>query len=357
MAAVDFTDKTIEAFNTESIKKGNEEKIKNGLPPEPTPAELEAARMGDVRNADTAVGADGHVDSEHAPADPTARPTEGEGRAAGAPGVVPAAAPSRPNADAVRASIVSPMLSADELKEKAKNFAAPDVENGLWATLDKKMEEALRGGSPEEVAQNMTFAALTFLFDLIGNWADHHRREAKRVKKETEAKTSAYDHNMGVEPIHKNLAVWAVIAEHPAIRELLGSGTLDKEARKKVLKVIKHDPNAQKAIYDIVNAMTMRKHEGEELNKIIKNTLNMELGGATLDDVKGVALDQDVIVRAASRAGIRLQAEDAHRDAAGHEEDVARHRADRDTLREATTGGRPRPTPEHTAEHTAETGR
>ena len=346
--AVFDAEKEAKKMSEEARRQSDELNRSVGRPPELSPESLEAGRAGDIRDGDRAVGADGRVSPENAPADPTVRP---ENTNTGTP--PPAQAPTRPNAEAIRASIVSPMLTPAEFKEKAKNFAGADVDNGLWATLDKKMDEALRGSTPEEVAQNMTFAALTFLFDLIGNWADHHRKEAKRCKKEYETKVANYDHNMGVEPIHKNLAAWAVIANHPAIRDVIGNGVLDKAARKKVAKLIKNDPKAQQAISYIVDSMTMRKHEKGELNKIITNTLNMELGGATLDDVKGAALDQDVIVRAANRAGIRLQAEDTHRTVAGHEEEVARHRANRETLDAARTSGRPTPAPERTPERTA----
>jgi len=346
--AGDFTDKAVEAFVTEQVKTGNAERERLGLPHEPTPAELEAARAGDEHRADRAVGADGRVSSDHAPespASPTGTPagveTPGADRGRGSrPGVVPASAPNRPNAETVRRNIVTPIMSSEELKVKAKGFLSPDVENNLWSTLDKKMEAALQGSTPEEVAQNMAMAAWTILFDMLGNWADVHRKEAKRVKKENEDRLANYDHNMGAEPIHKNLAVWAVIADHPAIRDIVGRGPLDKAARKKVAKLIQSDPKCQKAIFDIVNSMTLRKHDSAELNKIIKNAMNMDLSGATLDDVKGAALDQDVILRAADRSGIAGLAAEVHRRSESHQEDVETQRLAREVVRLARAGAR-----------------
>ena len=344
----DFTDEAVEEFVTEQVKTGNAERERLGLPHEPTPAELEAARAGDEHRADRAVGADGRVSSEYAPespASPTGTPagveTPGADRGRGSrPGVVPATAPTRPDAETVRRNIKAPIMDAKELKVKAKGFLSPDVENNLWSTLDKKVEAALQGSTPEETAQNMATAAWTFLFELLGNWADVHRKEAKRVKKENEERLANYDHNMGVEPIHKNLAVWAVIADHPAIRELVGNGPLDKAARKKVAKFVKKNPKALNALGNIVQSMARRTFDRAELNKIVINGLNMDLSGATLDDVKNAALDDPVILNAAAHSGIESLAAEAHRRKASHEEDAETQRLAREVIRLAREGAR-----------------
>ena len=120
--------------------------------------------------------------------------------------------PSAPIVDA-------PKVSAGEFKGKAKSFFGLDTEKGFWETLDKKVQEALQGKTPEEVAENMAFAMLTIFFDMIGNWADNNRKERKRIKREYEEKVKAHDHDIGVKPHQKLLLLYAVLADHPEMRK------------------------------------------------------------------------------------------------------------------------------------------
>ena len=45
------------------------------------------------------------------------------------------------------------------------------------------------------------------LFEMVSNWADHARKDAKTRKKAYEEAVAAHDHDMGVTPLHKNMAV------------------------------------------------------------------------------------------------------------------------------------------------------
>jgi len=198
----------------------------------------------------------------------------------------PAPAPREP-----RPLVNSVIVSAKDFEVKKKSFLNPDVENGFWDTLDKKIKEALSGNTADEVGQNMAFAALTFLFDAIGNWAVHHRKEAKRLKKEYEDRTKAFD------DVLKNTLVekYGAIAEF-AIKH--GIDIRTKEGREKLEK-LEGNKEFLGLTAGALSTSLQREVTPEETRKLVKGTRmalskgNLALDSQAVADALGTQEAQD----------------------------------------------------------------
>lgn len=232
--------------------------------------------------------------------------------------------------------IEAPKVSANEFKGKAKSFFGLDTEKGFFETLDKKVQEALQGKSPEEVAENMAFAALTIFFDMIGNWADNSRKERKRIKKEYEEKVKAHDHDIGVKPHQKLLLFYAVLADHPEMRKHAGK-PLTKEVRKDAARILKNDKKIQNAFFDAHDALCHRDTRGEkeERNTLLKNLLNAVTGNADVDTLKGMALNDPLITEAIEMSSARNVVQGLHQQVAGHQAAVNQNNQNRNILNQA----------------------
>ena len=232
--------------------------------------------------------------------------------------------------------VSAPKVSAGEFKGSPKSFFGLDTEKGFWNTLDKKIQEALQGKSPEEVAENMAFAALTIFFDMIGNWADNNRKERKRIKKEYEEKVKAYDHDIGVKPHQKLLLFYAVLADHPEMRKHAGK-PLTKEIRKEALNIIKTDKNIQNAFFDAHDALCHRDTRGQnaERNAILKNLINSVTGNADVDTLKGIALNDPMVSEAIEMSSARNFVQGLHQNVAGHQAAVNQNNQNRNILNQA----------------------
>lgn len=177
----------------EEVSKKAREKSAEVTPGDPLNNPEKITPVSGVKDGEKAVDPEtGHADEASVPRDPNVDSHDNEGPApqpAPQPQPTPQPQPQRGN----RPLVSSVIVSASEFESKKKSYLNPDVDNGFWDTLDKKIKEALSGNTADEIAQNAAFAALTFFFDAIGNWATHHRKEAKRIKKEYEEKTKAFD--------------------------------------------------------------------------------------------------------------------------------------------------------------------
>jgi hypothetical protein len=232
--------------------------------------------------------------------------------------------------------VSAPKVSASEFKGKPKSFFGLDTEKGFWETLDKKIQEALQGKSPEEVAENMAFAALTIFFDMIGNWADNNRKERKRIKREYEEKTATHDRDMNVKPHHKLLLFYAVLADHPAMRKYAGK-PITKEAKKEALNIIKTDKKIQNAFFDAHDALCHRDTRGQngERNTLLKNLINSVTGNADIDGLKGMALNDPMITEAIDMSSARNLVQGLHQNVTGHQAAVNQNNQNRNILNQA----------------------
>jgi len=217
--------------------------------------------------------ATGHASETSVPRDPNVQPNgngaNGRGGAQNPPQPQRAPQnapqqPAQPQTAPQQPLVNSVIVSAKEFESEKKSFLNPDVEKGFWDTLDQKLKEALSGNTADEVGQNMAFAALTFLFDAIGNWATHHRKEAKRVKKEYEEKTKAFD------DVLKNTLVekYGAVAEY-AIKN--GINVTTKAGREKLEK-LRNNKEFLGLCAGALSTTLMREVKPDEAGKILEGT-------------------------------------------------------------------------------------
>ena len=227
------------------------------------------------------------------------------------------------------------------------------VNNELYS-LDKKVKEALSGGTPEEIGQNMAFAFLTFFCELVANYADHIRHERKRLEKEYKEKTAELDKNMGVTQLHKNLAIWAVIADHPAMKEFANKPVTNETVRA-AYNLYRTDKNAQKTAIKLICAMTGREITKGEANTYFESAFKTKMGGTTLSKVKGLALNDAKFMEGLNIAHLQKAILSTHQQVRGHQDAVRQNQADRDALGRANGRGPQPRTPQQT--HTDTRGR
>jgi len=301
----------------EEIKKRNEktmEKEGTAVPPK------------DVKDYIKAVDQEtGRVGEENAPTDKNIGGDEQQ-----APGTS-----STPNAEQTEPEQNSMVLATvNENQGKKTSFLDPDLEKGLWDTLDKKVKEALSGNTPEDVAQNMAIAFLTFWCELVSNYADHIRHERKRLDKEYKEKTAEWDKNMGVTPLHKTLAIWATIADHPAMKDYANK-PVTKETVQAAYNLYRSDMNVQKTALRVVSAMVGRELTKKEANTYFENAFKAKFGNATLRNIKGVALNDSKLMEGIQLAGAQKEILSTHQRVQGHRDAVAQNQADRSNLNAA----------------------
>ena len=231
----------------------------------------------------------GHADEASVP--PSPEPTS-EQQPEPHPAPQPAPQPQTPpQSQDPKPLVNSVVVSAKDFESKKKSFLNPDVDNGFWDTLDKKIKEALSGNTADEIGQNMAFAALTFLFDAIGNWATHHRKEAKRLKKEYEEKTKAFD------DVLKNTLVekYGAVAEY-AIK--MGIDIRTPEGRKK-LKTLTDNKEFLGLCAGALSTTLMREVKPDEAKKLLEGTTkslsngNLALNSQEVANALGTQAAQD----------------------------------------------------------------
>ncbi|MDY6407166.1 MAG: hypothetical protein SPL08_00485 [Pseudomonadota bacterium] len=212
----------------------------------------------------------GHADEANVPPDPNARGNNGPAPQPNpqpqnnAPQPQPPQPPQPQTQTGQQPIVKSAIVSASEFESKKKSFLNPDVDKGFWDTLDQKLKEALSGNTADEIGQNMTFAALTFIFDAISNWAIHHRKEAKRIKKEYEEKTKAFD------DVLKN----TLVEKYGAVAEFAIKNGIDvrtKEGREKLEK-LKDNKEFLGLCAGALSATLMREVKPDEGKKLLEGT-------------------------------------------------------------------------------------
>lgn len=229
----------------------------------------------------------------------------------------------------------SAIVSASQFEKSKKSFAGIGVDGGLWDTLDKGIEGVLsRVKQPEDLGPEMAFGTIEFLLTLIANYADHLRKDRDTRKKAYEEAVAAHDHDMGVTPLHKTLAVWAAIADHPAMRQYAGK-PITPDVVRAAYDVYRTDSTARKAAILLVSSMTGREQKPDEMNKVLSNAFKAKLGGNTLQNLKGLALNDEKIKQAVDISGAKKYIYGMHQRNQDHQARVDQNAANRSTLRTA----------------------
>ena len=289
-----------------------------------SPAHETVPPVADLRDGVNAVNTEtGAINSENAPTDPNLNATpQGEQPAERQP---EQPAPHEPE---------TILASAKTFEKKKGNFFGLDTEKGFWGTLDGKIKEGLSQVKTPEDMVNLGFVAVEFLFEVIANWADHARKDAKARKKAYDEAVAAHDHDMGVTPLHKNMAIWAAIADHPAMRRFQNQ-PITNEMVRTAYQVYRTDKTAQKAAIAILQSMTGREFTKDDANKAFESAFKAKLGGNSLQDIKGLALNDEKIRQAIDLSGAKNQIYGMHQRNQGFQAQTEQLNADRATLRTA----------------------
>ena len=191
------------------------------------------------------------------------------------------------------------VVSDKAFRDKPTSF----LKEGFLKTLDKKIEEALRGNTPEEVAQNVTFAALTLFFEMLGNWVDHHRKERERVEKEYKSNIKAFDRDMHVHPQHKDLAYWAVVANDPYLLDKYGNRKLTSRDLVDIEKYVLKNQALMQEYKETLEYATGREWPMDSVVEQAKQAKkNAFLKDTSLQELHGIQLNSEEIKRAVAMA-------------------------------------------------------
>ena len=303
------------------------------------PYEGEAPRE-DLRDSTRAINPEtGKIGEENAPSDPNLNREE--------PSTSTSAQPASNTETRESEKDSMAVASVSENEGKKTSFLDPDLEKGLWDTLDKKVKEALSGNTPEDLGINMAFAFLTFLCEVVSNYANHIRKERKRLDKEYKERTAEWDKNMGVTPTHKSLAIWATIADHPAMRQFANK-PISSEMVRAAYDLYCTDKTVQKNALRIISAMTGRELTKDESNTYFKNAFKTKFGNTTLASIKGMALNNEKFLEGVQIAGLQKEILSAHQQTRGHQEAVQQNQSDRSTLNTAQNQTQQAPDYSHT---------
>lgn len=241
----------------------------------------------------------------------------------------------------------APVVSAGTFKAKASSFFDADTKDGFWDTFETKLKDGLSGNTPEAIAENMFWAMLTGWLDMLAAYLKHKRQDQKRQDKEYKDRVAEHDaKTMGVQQLDKNMALWAVLGNHPDMMQYAGR-PVGKEARKAALNVLKKDKNANAAFRTIMSQMLGREVLPNELNDMVSSGLNMITNGNSVKELHGLALNNPKIKAAINTSALGQQVNYIHGQQAVHMANVRQNQANRVVLNNVRNNPRA-PTPNRT---------
>ena len=238
----------------------------------------------------------------------------------------------------------APVVPAGTFKAKASSFFDADAKDGFWDTFETKLKDGLSGNTPEAIAENMFWAMLTGWLDMLAAYLKHKRQDQKRQDKEYKDRVAEHDtKTMGVQQLDKNMALWAVLGNHPDMMQYAGR-PVGKEARKAALNVLKKDKNANAAFRTIMSQMLGREVLPNELNDMVSSGLNMITNGNSVKELHGLALNNPKIKAAINTSALGQQVNYIHGQQAVHMANVRQNQANRVVLNNVRNNPRA-PTP------------
>lgn len=241
----------------------------------------------------------------------------------------------------------APVVPAGTFKAKASSFFDADAKDGFWDTFETKLKDGLSGNTPEAIAENMFWAMLTGWLDMLAAYLKHKRQDQKRQDKEYKDRVAEHDaKTMGVQQLDKNMALWAVLGNHPDMMQYAGR-PVGKEARKAALNVLKKDKNANAAFRTIMSQMLGREVLPNELNDMVSSGLNMITNGNSVKELHGLALNNPKIKAAINTSALGQQVNYIHGQQAVHMANVRQNQANRVVLNNVRNNPRA-PTPNRT---------
>ena len=221
-------------------------------------------------------------------------------------------------------------ISADSFKPKKKSYLDPNVEKGFWGTLDSAIDDALKGSSADQIAENMFWAMLEFPLNLISNKLKHDKSEKKRIDDTYNERVATFDKDLGVTGAHKDMAMWACLADHPQMAKHAGK-PITKEARRDALRVMQTDKLVKANYRAILSSMCgNREITNGEFDTFVKNGLKAMTGSNTMDMIKNASLNDPIVGQAISTVDLKNRVSRV-------QDQTTRHRAEQDTLAQNRT--------------------
>lgn len=229
--------------------------------------------------------------------------------------------------------------STGSFEADSQSFFNPETENGFLDTMNKLVEKGLQGNSPEEIAQNMFFTAMTALFELLAKAIEHRTKERKRRRKEYQERTRLWDKEVaGMNAIDKANMFWGVMSTHPMMAQYLGKSPLPKEAKKAALQLAMHDKQAHDSCKGLMEVMLKRQLKESEYQQMVKSASGMILGSMGLEQVGKLSLNNPKVLETLNTAGQSQLVGVLHDRVASHRQYQAEQAAKRQTLNRARGG-------------------
>lgn len=229
--------------------------------------------------------------------------------------------------------------STGSFEADSQSFFNPETENGFLDTMNKLVEKGLQGNSPEEIAQNMFFTAMTALFELLAKAIEHRTKERKRRRKEYQERTRLWDKEVvGMNAIDKANMFWGVMSTHPMMAQYLGKSPLPKEAKKAALQLAMHDKQAHDSCKGLMEVMLKRQLKESEYQQMVKSASGMILGSMSLEQVGKLSLNNPKVLETLNTAGQSQLVGVLHDRVASHRQYQAEQAAKRQTLNRARGG-------------------
>ena len=237
-----------------------------------------------------------------------------------------------------------PLRKLSSFQGKKAGYFDLDTEDGFWKLVDKKIDEAFEGSSPDDVPFRMTVATITLMLDAVANYVTHSVKERKRLDKEFKDNLAENDKQKGITADHKNLAMWLALADHPGMRPYQGK-PVNKDTIKAAHRILMTDPRARKTALSLVASMTGRELTQGESRDLIKNVFESNYGLAKLTDITNAGLNDSKLKAAYDIVSVQQRIADNHAQAQLHRAQVRAAEANRANLDNAR-GQNPRtPTP------------
>ena len=248
---------------------------------------VEAMRAPEVHDASNAVkGETGKIAEENAPHTPVSPRPQDETT----PGEELPPEPERPD--------VPWVISNKTFQGTKKSF----MKKEFLKTLNGKIDEALRGNTPEELALNMTLAGFTLFFDMLTNYINHNRDEKDQLAKGYKDSVAAFERDMHVYQQHKDMTVWATLAEDEAFKQKFAGKALTSEMKKDAMKYIKGNPELLKTLADAYAFLTKHECSPAEMLQQVDKTFGADSLAKDLEKLAGRGLKDPMIAEAVKNA-------------------------------------------------------
>ena len=253
---------------------------------------VERMRAPEVHDGSKVVdGTTGRIAEENAPHTPTPQQPQASATADG--NAVAEELPPEPERPDV------PWVISNKTFEGTKESF---MKKGFLKTLNGKIDEALKGNTPEDLAMSMSLAAFTLFFDMLTNYINHNRDEKDRLAKAYKDGVAAFERDMHVYQQHKDMTIWATLAEDPEFKQKFGGKALTPEMKKDAMKYIGGHPDLLQKLADAYGFLTKHECSTDEIKKQLAKTFGANSSAKDLEKLSGRGLQDPMIAESVKGA-------------------------------------------------------